>query len=278
MKVEAAWEEDKSKALKEGKRVLSDAEAEKLLDPVTGDLRFNTTFVDLASQVPKEDLVDGVKRAPSWKHVLKDVETKPEVVVARDAKGRVREFVDHRQAIAAVKLQAKSTGETPVIKIGTQRKNRDENDENKRRQEADKKRLEVKVAQESLLELFKQVANKGRVDVLWDNLVVTALDLVSVDARWFLCTTLNLSADQSDVGGVREVLLRHFASRPENEMMAAVLTVLVSGDLRWHGAGGEVFTPWAKVYGVDVGAIRKAAAAEAKEKKKAKTKRSKTVD
>jgi ParB/RepB/Spo0J family partition protein len=108
MKEDAAWENLRAEALAAGKKVLSENEAEKVLNP-WGGIAWNSPYVPLKDEVLPSDLADSSGKPPTWKKLLSSVDVKPEIVVIRDH-GKAIEVVDRRQAVAAIRLQAKKSG------------------------------------------------------------------------------------------------------------------------------------------------------------------------
>jgi|694.fasta_scaffold05301_26 ParB/RepB/Spo0J family partition protein len=209
MKVDANWENIRAEALKAGKKVLSDGEAEKELNP-WGGLVWSSNYVLLKDDVPAKDLADHSGKPPTWKKLLGSVEVKPEIVVIRD-KGKALEVVDRRQAVAAIRLQAKKSGEVSPLR------SRGDGDETPAQREAEKsdramEKLEQVIRHEMAHEAFNEIVmqfHQGRVDdsVLWPRLLDAALAQQGITSLSLVSKWLGLPDDSEET--LRSELMKY---------------------------------------------------------------------
>lgn len=274
-KADAAWEEEKSAALKAGKRVLSQEDADKLFPyHNSGELHVFSNYVELSAQLPREILVDpNQKRVPSWKKALSGAEVQPEVMVVRDPKGRARELVDRRQAEAALKLAAKKDGAAPIIKAGA-RSGSGMSDEEKKQRE--KKKLDMAIAHLVMTELANEIQRRGLVGGFWRALRGVAWLRNSADGFWMIGN--RIGADPVKVSGSGRDYETAIESSWENEvddktLAARVVELLFANGLRWSGIETEGFGEFLELYGIDKAPLIAKAKAEVGEKKKASSKK-----
>lgn len=261
-KLEASWEELRAAALKAGKKVLSESEAEKVLNP-WGGLVWNSHYVELKDPVPAHELAESAGKPPSWKKLLASVEVKPEVVVLRD-QGKSLEVVDKRQAVAAIKLQAKKNGSVCPLRM---RGDDEKTMAQKETADAAKSvgKLDQVIRHEMALEAFSALSanlskDGAEASVLWPLILDLALDGCSgpgleLAAKWLGCDHDGYDVEEE----LREELMKYPVGSAES-LIPAVLVLLVATEVKMdclHALtpfGGQ-FTKIAESFKVDLKAI-----------------------
>jgi ParB/RepB/Spo0J family partition protein len=304
-KMDAAWEEARSAALKDGKRVLSEAEADKVFAHGGTSLPHNSPYVELSEQVPADALASNVKRAPSWKKLLNGIPTtpqtvlvadsgngdaknagtlvekvvklvKPEIVVVRDARGGIHELVNRGQAFAAHSMAVKAGKSSPVFREDVKSAGRVDHEGAKKRAEAEAAKIETAVAMAEMAALHKQISNVGIVseDSFFKQLFELAMYHASADAFWWIAKRLKIQAPEAVHSGrdYQKGLREHWKGIGAKERIAVILELLLAGALRHNGPEAPPFTPWLALYEVDAKKIRASVEAELAQKKNGKKK------
>jgi hypothetical protein len=285
--MDAAWEEQRSAALKGGKKVLSDEEAEKVLNHNGSGLRWDSPYVALHDTVPQEELVGNFKRPPTWKKLIADAPAMPEIVVLRDHRGRPLEVVDRRQAVAAVKLAAKERGESPAIKTGRGSDLGNEAQKAERARHRDRQKFAKASAFECMDALRDAIQEKGEVAGFWDHMLNLAFDFAGSDGLWLVGKWLDVAPEEKEWGvrSFEEPLRKSFKGATGNDLISMVVILLLSRHMKWTAMPGEHspvskhegttddFEAFAKIYGLDLAACR-ARVKSALSEKPAKNKKS----
>ncbi len=283
-KMDASWEESRMAALKAGKKVLSQEEADKILNPHSGGLRWDTNFVVLSEQVPAHELRADVKKAPTWKKLLSGSPCPPEVCVVRDHRGKPLEIVDRRQAMAALKLAASQNGTEMPFRWGDSSSRSDDAEKEKRAALKERSRLALETACRSMDAVRDQVTARGVIPALWPALMEVALKFAGHDGKWLLCKWLGVVPDKDEHGNrdYSEALRAAFSLVDGNALISMFVLTLLSPGMKFAASPAEYTAPGAdgtteelleiaEIYGVDLRGLAKAAKSEAKAKKKTKS-------
>jgi len=270
-KRDASWEEERMAALKAGKKVLSEEEGSKILDPHGSGLRWDAPYVVLNEQVPSQELRGNFKKPPTWKKLIADSPAAPEIIVVRDRRGRPLELVDRRQAVAAVKLAAAARGEEPAIKTGRG------SDLDDAAAAANKSRLRERqkfcrqVAFESMHALRAAIHKQGLVAGFWTNMLDLGFDFAAADGLWLMCKCLDVEpAIEKNYGGkdFESALRKSFKGAVDNDLVSIVVLLMLSRAMKWaaspaehtgvsnHEGVSSEFEAFAKIYGIDLEEIR----------------------
>lgn len=271
----------------EGKRFLSEAEGKQIFE-YDGDLYFDSPYVKLTEQPDRAEVAPAAaaEKLPSWKKLLGPLEAKPQIILARDPKGRVVELVERKLAIEAVNLAAKEKGETSIFagaraSGGTSGNSALASDQKRMRTIA-KQRLAVSLA--AMEQLVGAIESKGEVEGCWDALIKVSLGHASHDGCWLICKRLALDPKSKNhhttLEGVQGAVLEYGLSLPAESKLAFVVELLISQATKFASAsygGGlksiESFTTFAKLYAIDIDAVEKRVKAEVKESSQAKKKK-----
>lgn len=230
-KLDANWENQRLEALKAGKKVLSDSEAEKVLNP-WGGLAWNAPYVPLKDAVPAAELADHSGKPPSWKKLLSEVEVKPEIVVIRDH-GKALEVVDKRQAVAAIRLQAKKSGGVcPLRSRGEDGATSEQKEAAKSEKSLEmlERRERFAMAQEAFSEITLKF-HQEKVDdsVLWPRLLDAALQASGQSAKELVSKWLG-------VDDTEEAILEALMQYPVGDAssLAPYVLILLQADFIDH--------------------------------------------
>lgn len=281
-KLEASWQESRAEALKAGKRVLSEKEAESELNPYVGGLVWNSKYVALGDKVPAGELADPSGKPPTWKKLLAKVSVKPEVCVLRDKSHRPLEVVLKREAVAAIKLEAEKSGEASPLRGRGQNHPEEKQSKEMKDQARAAEKLETKIAVETLhagiralVDLFSS-EQAPEDSVLWPRLLEAVMTYAPTDLiADYLGVSEALKADQD--AAIREKLMGY----PVGQARAALAPYVLLIPTLDHGCDyqlrqGNVPEDIKELlgrFGIDLEALGKtvaeAHAEEAKELKKA---------
>jgi len=289
-KMDASWEDVRMAALKEGKRVFSEAESEKVINKYGPGLNWNTPYVLLTDKVPASELSPEVVKPPTWKKLIGGVEVKPEIIVVRDSGGRPLEVVDLRQAVAAIRLSAKTKGESCPLKGGKIAGTDDDSSAAKQRaEEREKTKLHLATVQEAMTELREEIVQKAFVSRdFWACMLNLAFKHADADGIWLVAKWLGVESGKSEHHSGRDyesALRKEFAKLPWEEIRALVVILLMGQQLKWmisaHSSLDfpENFKTFAALYEIDLAALKKrvkaAVSAEIKDAKKQKQEKAK---
>jgi len=283
-KMDASWEESRMAALKAGKKVLSQEEADKILNPHSGGLRWDTNFVVLSDQVPAHELRADVKKPPTWKKLLSGAPCPPEICVVRDHRGKTLEIVDRRQAMAALKLAASQNGTEMPLRSGDSSNRSAESEKENRAKMKERGRVAMETAFRSMDAVREEIVTQGVIPALWPALLELALEFAGHDGKWMLCKWLQVNPDKDEHGNRdhEEALRSAFALVDGNATVAMFILALLSRGMKYAASPAEYPAPGedgytdalkgiAEIYGVDLKGLSKAARSEAKAKKKTKS-------
>ena len=284
-KMDASWEDERMAALKDGKRVYSEAESEKVINPHGPGLKWDTSLVLLSDKVPSSELSPEIVKAPTWKKLISSVEVKPEIIVVRDYRGASMEVVDLRQAIAAIRLDAKTRGIPCPFKGGKiSGNNRDSAAANERAKERERSKLHLATVTAAMTELHAAITGLGMKEGYWNDLLELAIGHAGADGLWLHSKWLGVTAEKSSVHSgldFESSLRKLWEGQEEKDLIATIPILLISNRLKWMTSCGystlefpEDFKRFAELYDVDLDALKKRVksevAAEIKEAKKKK--------
>lgn len=277
-KCDALWKGFEATASAEGKKVLSAKETGEIME-ANGVLKYGSEYVDLREHVVTNDNA----KAYTWRQILDRCTSKPQIVVARDGRGKIRELVKRSLVMEAETLAAKERGEPSIFaaKSGKGAGSSTRSASNGGPSPAEiKRRDETKLQFQTTLKLVealvgaidkKGTAAKDNRGSFWDEMIDLAVVHAGYDGCWLVCKRLGLepkpdkaNRNAKDAEGVREYGL---ALDGEEYKPGLVVELLLSKQLKWHGAQGDRhFRRMAEIYGVDATAVSKAIASETKEK------------
>jgi hypothetical protein len=286
-------------AAAEGKRILTSDEAAATFDE-DGSLPFDSDYVLLSKQPDKQEVrSDFTGKLPSWKKLLENVEAKPQIVVARDPKGRVVELVVRRLAIEAINLAAKQKGETSLFEsagarpASSSKASGDEEETSWQRQDRKNReisKLNFQITLAAMSALVGAIDAKGAVKGFWNALIEASITHAGHDGCWLICKRLGLDPKAENghttLEGVQGAALEYGLTLPNEELkLGYVVELLLSQRVKFSNSmhsgitlrSEGSFMAFAKLYKIDLGEIEKRVAAEAKEKKKAKGKNAKKL-
>lgn len=273
-------------AAAEGKKLLSAEEAAEIFDEGS-NLWFDSPYVKLSDKPDSREVrsyFDG--RMPHWKTLLENVEVKPQIVIAKDPRGRIVELVDRVLAIEAVNLAAKQKGERSLFDLQKPRsrsRSVESGDDEPEWKKQDRKNREIakvnfKISLAAMTELIGAIDKRGMIKGFWDNLIELAIFHSGHDGHWFICKRLGLdpkAVKKKGPGsmGHEEAVREYAGSLPEEFKPGFVVELLMSRELKWCGsrtgpASVERFDEFTKLYKIDVAEIEKRIRAESKEKAK----------
>ena len=283
-KVEAAWEEQRMEALKAGKRVLSEKESEKVVDKYCSGVRWDSNFVALSDSIPHSELSNEVNasgKPPTWKKALKGVAVPPEICVVRDRNGKALDVVDRRQAIAAIKLEAKTKGSSCVLKSGGASDSSDQASD--RAAEREKTKLAQETVFAAMTALDAQLSENRRTRDWERPLLNSVIDVTTSDAHWFFCQWLSIDTDSDFKSDAIKKALEKVTGP---DLIPKICLLLLAGSLRWAASNTHSTDPFtgnfrefAEAFSIDLDVIsdsvkkefladKKAADAEKEAKKK----------
>ena len=280
LKLEASWQNARSAALKEGKRVLSEEESEKVVDAYDDTVRWDSPYVLLGEKIPTQELAGEFKKPPTWKKLLSDVEVQPEIVVVRAASGKPLEVVDRRQAVAAIKHDAVKNGRSCPLKGG---RAVSEEVSAEREKERDTQKIHVLAQHQAMNHLVAKIhdpSTSNSDSVLWPRLLDLALhhaggEGLSLVSKW-LGIEISKSEEESDLAAMIRKELMDYPVGEAHTLAPYVLILLMAPGLRWASKGTsndpftEHFRATAESYGLDLAAIAKEAKKSYQTQKKLK--------
>lgn len=288
-------------AAKEGKRILTDDEASAIFED--GDrLWFDSPWEKLSDKPDAHEVRDGVK-VPTWRKLLEACESKPEIVLAPDDKGRLIELVDRKLAIEAVNLAAKQKGEKSIFDRSTSRPTStgtastaangtsgdagsggaaataQEEGEEPEWKKQDRKNKEVArfrfaVTLAAMTDLVEKIAVAGVDHAFWDALIFISLKHAGHEGQWLIVKRLQMEKSEDTTNQ----LLEYGRKLGSDAAKAAfVVELLLSQEVKIYNSGSmggirfvDRFKTFAKLYDVDIGETEKRVKGADKEKKAAK--------
>lgn len=298
LKCDAQFAQTQKSAVAEGKKILSASEVSEIFEtdpdePHFGHLYFDSKYVILA-QSPERDQVamDAPSKLPTWKKLLKNVESKPQIVVARDPRGRTVELVDRELAIEAVNLAAKQRGETSLFQrseTGGQGAGASSAaaKENAAKREKAKKELAANLEGMTCLidaidkqmgVLFSgKVSKDHKIPALLDLMIELSITHASHDGCWLICKRLGLDPKaengHTNREGVEGAALEYGLTLPSPELKIGFLVeLLVAQRVKWWGVVYPGFEKLFALYGIDLKALGKAPKVESRTAKVEKPK------
>lgn len=296
LKCDAQFARLQATAAAEGKRLMTEEEVTFHFE-ADGRLDFGSDLVLLAQQPDLEDFPGAAPaKRTSWKKLLEGLEAHPEIIIARDPRGRIVELVDRDLAIEAVKLAAKQRGEKSIFdsegatpgassqrasaagRAGTGEEPEWKKQERKNREIA---KVNFQITLRAMDELALRMVQRGLPKAFWDALIETSIEHAGHDGCWLICKRLELDPKaknkHTELEGVAGAALEYGLSLPENEKLGFVVELLVSQQVKIYNSGSlggvtsvESFMRFAKLYQLDLPAIEKQVRAEMKEKAKPK--------
>lgn len=280
-KTDAHFARLQATAAAEGKKILSAEEARDIFEDDKGRLWFDSPYVKLSEQPDSAEVEPGLKRIPSWRKLLENVESKPQIVIARDPKGRVVELVDRALAIEAIKLAAKQKGEKSIFDMEQRRAgsrsagSSDEGPEPEWKKQDRKNReiakMNFQITLAVMTALMEAIDKKGAVKGFWDALIEASITHAGHDGAWLMCKRLGLDAkkgkwkDGVATEGVEGAVLEYGLALPEEAWkLGFVVELLLSQRAKFSGnsyGGGlkhvHVLKSFLDLYKIDVAAIEK---------------------
>jgi ParB/RepB/Spo0J family partition protein len=269
----------------EGKKILSAEEAREIFEN-DNRLWFDSPYVKLSEQPDRAEVRADVKKIPSWKKLLENLESKPAIVIAPDPRGRIVELVDRGLAIEAVNLAAKQKGERSIFDLqkpraGSRSVESGEDEPEWKKQERKNReiaKVNFKISLAAMEALIGAIDKRGMIKGFWDNLIELAIFHSGHDGHWFICKRLGLdpkAVKKKGPGsmGHEEAVREYAGSLSEEFKPGFVVELLMSRELKWCGSrtgpgSVERFDEFTKLYKIDVPEIEKRLRAELKEKAK----------
>jgi hypothetical protein len=272
----------------EGKKILSTDEAREIFEDDKGRLWFDSPYAKLSEQPDPAEVQSGLKRIPSWRKLLENVESKPQVVIARDPRGRVVELVDRALAIEAVKQAAKQKGEKSIFDLEQRRAgsrsagSSDEGPEpewkKQDRENREIAKMNFQITLAVMTALIEAIDKKGAVKGFWDALIEASITHAGHDGAWLMCKRLGLDSKKGKgvmgvaSDGVEGAALEYGLALPEEAWkLGFVVELLLSQRAKFSGnsyGGGlkdvHVLKSFLDLYKIDVSSIEKRVKEEAK--------------
>jgi ParB/RepB/Spo0J family partition protein len=286
-------------AAKEGKRILTMEEASSVFQP-DGSLLFGCPYVVTTAR-PHAEEVSHTGKVPRWQELLAGLESRPQLLVARDPRGKIVELVDHDLAIEAVNLAAKQKGEKSIFDRSSRRPlspNRassaatstngdtsgDEEPEWKRQDRKNKEvaKFNFQVTLAGMTQLIGAIDKLGMLEGFWDAIIRASIDHAGHDGCWLICKRLGLDPKaengHTNRSGVEGAALEYGLTLPDEKLKLGFLVeLLLSQRVKIYNSGSlgglrsvEAFKMFAKLYGVDVSEVERGVKAVAKTKDKPK--------
>lgn len=287
-------------AVKDGKRVLTSKEAADVFDE-DGSIYLDCDYVVISGKPdPQEVRQDFTGRMPRWQALLEGLESKPQILIARDPKGRVVELVDRALAIEAVNLAAKQKGEKSIFDRTAARPlssnrassaatagNGDAEPEWKRQDRKNREiaKLNFQITLAGMTELIAAIDKGGPVKGFWDALIEASITHAGHDGCWLICKRLGLDPKaengHTNIEGVQGAALEYGLTLPDDKLKLGYLVeLLLSQRVKIYNSGSlggirgvEEFKRFAKLYRIDLGAVERSVKAANKETKKPKEKK-----
>lgn len=255
------WMESVTDAEK-GRTALTFEEQENAFEILGKKLAYNSGLIDLDDIPPEHDLKRGVADAQAWKKLIRGQGVP--VVLAKDGDGRVRELADHKLALAAARenekdkpaderifRQAMAEGKEPVPGW--------------KKEEETEKDIEAKEASK-----LKEKAERERAEKLSEAQLQAIVDRsrgTEVTAGFWKLAVAALLAVTVEHGDEPEVAQRHglesgdaleklAGKMPLADQVAFTVELLLT--LYAGPSRGLALPAWAKVFGVDLKAVKKA--------------------
>jgi ParB/RepB/Spo0J family partition protein len=259
-KIEALQKRQAVAAEKEGKIMLSPADAAKVYPFYTkdGDMDPQSPYVQIARKPADHLIKKEVLKVPSWEKLVTEAEEKtgikvPRVLIA-DQKGVLREHVETKLAIAAIE----KSGE-PIFRGPAERQVKGVDDYTKqRRAEQERAKLNTAVAIAAVDALHAALVLGWDSEAVWEALFDIALGHAGGDGAWLIGKWKGLKFE-SDGDAKSKVVRKWAATLKPVERDALVPVLLVSQAMKWSATGAEGFVALAKALKLDVKAIEKKA-------------------
>lgn len=295
-------------ALAEGKKLLSDTEAREVFED-DGSLSFASPYVLLSQQPDRAEVSVDVHKIPSWKKLVANLESKPQIAVARDPRGRIVELVDRKLAIEAVNLAAKARSEKSIFdkspKSGLTKlaanitstaaatsKNGDDPEPEWKKQDRKNReiaKLNFQITLAGMETLVGAIENRGVVKGFWPAMIETSIDHAGHDGCWLVCKLHKLDPKAKNkltkLEGVQGAALEYGLSlTSEKEQLSFLVELLISQRVKIYNGGSlggiravDSFKRFAKLYSVNLDVVEKEVKAKLKEKSKPRTKDAKVA-
>lgn len=299
----------------QGKKLLSSDEAAEIFED-NGNLWFDSSYVKLSDKPdPREVRSDFAGRIPHWKTLLENLPEeqtivvpskdqksgvttmvkrtekfkKPQIVIAKDPRGRIVELVDRGLAIEAVNLAAKEKGnslfDTQKPRAGSGRVESGEGEPEPDWKKQDRKNREIaklnfQITLGVMTALIEAIDKKGVVKGFWDALIEASITHAGHDGAWLMCKRLGLDPKKGKwkegvaTEGVQGAALEYGLTLPDEKFkLGFVVELLLSQRVKFSGnsySGGlkhvEVLKNFLDIYKIDVGSIEKRVKEEARVK------------
>lgn len=266
----------------QGKKLLTADEAAEIFEE-GGTLWFDSPYVKLSDKPdPREMRSDAglavSGKIPTWAKLLEHVESKPQIAIAKDPRGRIVELVDRGLAIEAVNLAAKQKGEHSLFDLSASRAgsgSAGSSDSNATYQEAERKKREAaklnfKITLAVMTELIGAIDKQGVVKGFWDALIEASITHAGHDGAWLICKRLGLDAknhvkaEAAHVAvGVESAALEFGLTLPDEKFkLGFVVELLLSQRVKFSGNSGglksvEALKNFIDLYKIDVGVIER---------------------
>lgn len=285
----------KSAAVKAGKLVIEGEQARRYIyhDGTPG---YQTGMVSL-DEAPSAAEVVGERKPPKWRKLLAgkasgeivsgrteegeaikgkvEGEIKVPTTVVFDSKGRAHELVDRKLAIEV----ARKNGYTDLFSPRASRAKSGAQAEQQEREAAEraKQKLESATASAALGELVAEIGKRGISEAAWWGILELAYFHAGSDGEAFLCQRRGLEVKKSELGHPeKEKAIRaHAETLLPASLPGLAIELLLAGWMKHRGVEAPGFAAMAKVFELDVKAIKARVKAEVAEKKKPKPKKAK---
>ena len=262
----AAWAASVTDEVK-GVRALSQDEAARVWDYTGNRLSWNSGFVELDDQPPEHDLRAGVKDPGTWRKLIRGQGVP--IVLAKDEEGKVHELVDHKLALAAAQENERSEGAGLKVFRGADLKAAraegvEEKGERIAHERAERER-ERRLA-DAQIGALAEAARKSRLpDGFWV-LGISALIGVASDMGEDEAVAIRRGVDCKKQPATQALML-YAGKLPVAEQVGLAVELLLQ--MYSPGARAAVLPKWAKVFGVDLGAVKKGVSAAMAAEKRA---------